>query len=84
MKRRYPTSLALLLGLGACGSGQQDGVGGVSASEASALNEAAASLDARTGAAMPRPNLNPAAAAAARVDRDRPDSAGTSGDRTAP
>ncbi|MET0249422.1 MAG: hypothetical protein ABW164_06805 [Sphingobium sp.] len=58
--------------LAACGSGSDEGVGGVSASEARALNEAAAMLDARadqtrTGEA----GLNPAAMAAARADRGR-------------
>lgn len=61
-----------LLSLAACGSGSPDGVGGVSASEASALNEAAATLDARAGAAQAGDaGLNPAAATAARADRAR-------------
>lgn len=47
-------ALLLLLALGACNSGQDDGVGGVSAAEASALNAAAAQLDARAGAASPQ------------------------------
>lgn len=65
-------SLATALALSACGSGSQDGVGGVSAGEAKALNEAAAQLDARTGAAQSAdPGLNPAAVAAARADRHR-------------
>lgn len=62
----------LLLPLAACGSESGDGVGGVSASEASALNDAAAALDARAGAAQRGDaGLNPAATAAARADRDR-------------
>ena len=67
------TILALtLLPLAACGSEPADGVGGVSASEASALNDAAAALDARAGAAQAGDaGLNPAAAAAARADRAR-------------
>lgn len=65
-----------LWALAGCGSdgqaGDQDGVGGVSASEARALNAAAAQLDARAGAAQSgSPGLNPAAAAAARADRRR-------------
>ncbi|BBF69117.1 MULTISPECIES: hypothetical protein [Sphingomonas] len=65
-------SLALAFALAACGSGSEDGVGGVSAGEAKALNEAAARLDARTGAAQSAdPGLNPAAVAAARADRNR-------------
>lgn len=57
----------LLLSLAsACGSGGNDGVGGVSASEADALNAAAARLDAQQGSAeMPRTQLNPAATRAA-------------------
>ena len=63
-------ALLLLLALGACNSGQDDGVGGVSAAEASAINAAAAQLDARAGAASPQEaGLNPAAVAAARADR---------------
>ena len=59
-------AISLLLPLAACGSASGDGVGGVSASEASALNDAAAMLDARTGAARTDENaLNPAATAAA-------------------
>lgn len=62
----------LLLGLAGCGSGSDDGVGGVSASEARALNEAAATLDARTGTAQAaQDGLNPAARAAAAADRGR-------------
>lgn len=61
-----------LLPLGACGSGSPDGVGGVSASEASALNDAAAMLDAQRGAAQSGDaGLNPAASTAARADRGR-------------
>ena len=59
-----------LLSLTACGSGSPDGVGGVSASEASALNDAAAMLDAQKGAAQNyNAGRNPAASAAARADR---------------
>ncbi|WP_206377736.1 hypothetical protein [Sphingobium psychrophilum] len=66
-------SMAAACALAACGSGSQDGVGGVSAGEAKALNEAAAQLDARTGAAQSAdPGLNPAAVEAARADRNRP------------
>jgi hypothetical protein len=58
--------------LAACGSGSHDGVGGVSAGEAQALNDAAAQLDARTGAARSAdPGLNPAAVTAAGADRKR-------------
>lgn len=65
-------ALSLLLPLCACGSDPADGVGGVSASEASALNDAAAMLDARTGAARNEAaGLNPAATTAARADRGR-------------
>ena len=61
-----------LLSLTACGSGSPDGVGGVSASEASALNDAAAMLDAQKGAAQnDNAGLNPAASTAARADRGR-------------
>ncbi|MCP1468442.1 hypothetical protein J3E64_000109 [Sphingobium sp. OAS761] len=66
--------IALLppLTLAACGPGSADGVGGVSASEADALNEAAARIDRQTGMAQPDgPGLNPAAEAAARADRGR-------------
>ncbi|CAM8641567.1 MULTISPECIES: hypothetical protein [Sphingobium] len=65
-------SMAVAFALAACDSGSQDGVGGVSAGEAKALNEAAARLDARAGAARSGdPGLNPAAVAAARADRNR-------------
>ncbi|WP_420145599.1 hypothetical protein [Sphingobium sp.] len=59
--------------LSACGSGSQDGVGGVSAGEAQALNDAAAKLDAQAEAAAQDggAGLNPAAVAAARADRKR-------------
>ena len=64
--------LLLPLGLSACGSGDEDGVGGVSAAEARALNQAAAELDARAGAAAAHVgDLNPAATAAAHAGRDR-------------
>lgn len=69
---RPSLALLCLLPLAACGSGEGDGVGGVSASEAQALNDAAARLDAQAGAAQSgQPGLNPAAQAAARADRDR-------------
>lgn len=72
MIRSSTLSAIALLALTACGSGSQDGVGGVSAGEAQALNQAAASLDARTGAAQDGDTgLNPAATAAARADRNR-------------
>lgn len=65
-------TLLALLPIAACGSGERDGVGGVSASEAQALNEAAARLDAQAGAAQSgEAGLNPAAQAAVRADRDR-------------
>lgn len=65
-------ALVTLLALAACGSPDGDGVGGVSASEASALNDAAAMLDARSDAARPSAEgLNPAAVAATRADRER-------------
>jgi len=58
--------------LSACGSGEpQDGVGGVSASDARALNEAAARLDAQGNARDGAPGLNPAATVAAGANRDR-------------
>jgi hypothetical protein len=61
-----------LFGLAGCGSGSDDGVGGVSAGEARALNEAAATLDARTGTAQDaQEGLNPAARTAAAADRGR-------------
>lgn len=69
---RISLSLFATLALAACGSGDQDGVGGVSAGEAEALNQAAARLDAQAGAAKAStPALNPAATAAARADRNR-------------
>tara|TARA_R110000787_G_scaffold195091_2_gene306482 strand:+ start:794 stop:1036 length:243 start_codon:yes stop_codon:yes gene_type:complete len=65
----------LLIGLmllGGCGSASEEGVGGVSASEAEALNDAAAMLDARSGAAQVGDGgLNPPATTAARADRNR-------------
>lgn len=61
-----------LLTVGACGSEPSDGVGGVSASEASALNDAAAMLDAQRGVAQSGDaGLNPAASAAVGADRGR-------------
>lgn len=72
MTFRLACVAALLSTLTACGSGESDGVGGVSASEAHALNEAAAKLDARTGAAVSNDMpMNPAAAAAIAADRGR-------------
>ncbi|PHQ61207.1 MAG: hypothetical protein COC10_12440 [Sphingobium sp.] len=63
---------AMLLSLAGCGPAGDDGVGGVSTSEARALNEAAAQLDARTGAVQDGDkSLNPAARAAAEADRHR-------------
>lgn len=61
----------LLLSLAsACGSGGNDGVGGVSASEADALNAAAARLDAQQGSAeAPKAQLNPAATRAATAQK---------------
>ncbi|WIW88651.1 hypothetical protein K3M67_01295 [Sphingobium sp. V4] len=63
--------LCALVALAGCGAEPDDGVGGVSASEARALNEAAALLDARSGAARDEAGLNPAARAAAAADRRR-------------
>ncbi|HUD93161.1 hypothetical protein [Sphingobium sp.] len=61
-----------LLCLAGCGSGSDDGVGGVSASEARALNEVAATLDTQAGTAQgAQEGLNPAARAAATADRGR-------------
>lgn len=52
-------SLLLALILSACGSAaDDDGVGGVSAGEAKALNEAAAMLDARPGANIQMPDAS--------------------------
>ncbi|MFC3442233.1 hypothetical protein ACFOKF_13740 [Sphingobium rhizovicinum] len=69
---RLSLPLIAALALGACGSGDQDGVGGVSAGEARALNEVAARLDAQAGAAQTdAPALNPAATTAVRADRNR-------------
>lgn len=69
---RLPTALLLSIGLAGCGSASSDSAGGVSASEASALNDAAAELDAQAGAARPDDaGLNPAAMAGARANRDR-------------
>ncbi|MEJ7934565.1 hypothetical protein WG907_09885 [Sphingobium sp. AN558] len=80
-------AVAAAFGLAACGSAPDEGVGGVSASEASALNDAAAMLDARSGDAKTLSgNINPAATAAARADRKRvaPDPAPDSGATTRP
>lgn len=69
---RTPCSIAFLVVLTACGSGSQDGVGGVSAGEARALNEAAAKLDLQADDVQGAdPALNPAAVAAAGADRKR-------------
>ncbi|MET0371436.1 MAG: hypothetical protein ABW039_08680 [Sphingobium sp.] len=63
---------AVLATLAGCGPSSGDGVGGVSATEASALNDAAAMLDARSDAARSTGDgLNPAARTAARADRGR-------------
>ncbi|MDO7834778.1 hypothetical protein Q4610_06935 [Sphingobium sp. HBC34] len=76
MMIRSALPMIALCALAACGAGDQagdqDGVGGVSAGEARALNAAAAQLDAQAGAAQSgSPGLNPAAATAARADRNR-------------
>ncbi|EQA97086.1 hypothetical protein V475_12320 [Sphingobium baderi LL03] len=77
---RYLASMAALVCLTACGSGPADGVGGVSASEASALNDAAAMLDARAGQIRDKEaGLNPAAMTALRADRDRAEPADENG-----
>lgn len=69
---RHSAAVAALVGLAACGPAPDEGVGGVSASEASALNDAAAMLDARSGEAKAlNGDTNPAAAVAARADRKR-------------
>lgn len=69
---RHVVALAAVSVLSACGPTSDDGVGGVSASEASALNDAAAMLDARAGAGRAEEAvLNPAAITAARADRGR-------------
>ncbi|MEA3541111.1 MAG: hypothetical protein U9R77_03195 [Pseudomonadota bacterium] len=62
--------MAMVMLTSGCGSSDDDGVGGVSASEARALNEAAAMLDARAGAAEDKSaGLNPAARMAAERQR---------------
>lgn len=64
-------TLALLVSCGPA-EGEGDGVGGLTAAQADALNRAAARVDAQdvpTGDAGP--TLNPAAQAAARADRRR-------------
>ena len=64
--------MTMLACLTACGSDSGDGVGGVSASEASALNDAAAMLDMRAGQARNEDaGVNPAAMKALRADRNR-------------
>lgn len=64
------TIVAGLLALTGCGSGEQEGVGGVSASDARALNEAAAKLDAQAqNAATADDAINPAAERARSSDR---------------
>ena len=61
--------LLLTLCLAGCGS-DPSADDGVSASEARALNEAAAQLDAQAGAARPKDvGLNPAAMAGAQAER---------------
>ncbi|HJT40980.1 MAG TPA: hypothetical protein VJ762_11670 [Sphingobium sp.] len=74
---RFQPGLLALLCLAGCGSEPAaDDVGGVSASEARALNEAAATLDAQAGSARADDaGLNPAAKAAARAERGRTDPA---------
>lgn len=67
---RMGWAMSLLAMLTACGSGDQDGVGGVSAGDAKALNEAAARLDAEPRGSADA-GLNPAATSAARADRER-------------
>jgi hypothetical protein len=67
---RYLSGLMFLALLTGCGSSESDGVGGVSASDARALNEAAAMLDARVGVTDDKVgDLNRAARMAA--DRQR-------------
>ncbi|MGC4251224.1 MAG: hypothetical protein QM605_07040 [Sphingobium sp.] len=69
---RILAGVAALACLTACGSASGDGVGGVSASEASALNDAAAMLDARAGQVRKEDaGVNPAAMTALRADRNR-------------
>lgn len=68
--RRVAGLMAMVLLTSGCGSSGDDGVGGVSASEARALNEAAAMLDAHAGAAGDKgAGLNPAARIAAERQR---------------
>ncbi|MEA3389064.1 hypothetical protein [Sphingobium sp. CCH11-B1] len=67
---RIALPIAFLAMLTGCGSGDQDGVGGVSAGDAKALNEAAARLDAEPRGSTDA-GLNPAATGAARADRER-------------
>ncbi len=64
--------LALLIALAGCSPAAEEGVGGVSASEAQALNEAATLLEQKTGG-MTGGNggLNPAAISAVDADRGR-------------
>lgn len=71
MKRSGQTALALALLCGGCGGDTEgDGSGGVSPGEAQALNDAAAMLDARSGAPVADPPpINPAAAAARKAER---------------
>jgi hypothetical protein len=73
--KRLAIALIPCFALASCGQPAGDdasGVGGVSSGEASALNEAAATLDARSQAAQPQGGgLNPAAVTAARADRER-------------
>ncbi|MEJ7926328.1 hypothetical protein WG908_06090 [Sphingobium sp. AN641] len=70
-------TLAAVAWLAGCDSEPADGVGGVSASEASALNDAASMLDTRADEALPVDgSVNPAASAAARADRHRANQTG--------
>lgn len=65
---------AMLVLLVSCGpaEGESDGVGGLTAAQADALNRAAARVDAQDAPTGDTgPSLNPAAAAAARADRHR-------------
>lgn len=63
---------AMTLLLTSCGSAGQDGAAGLGAGDAQALNEAAAKLDARHAPAEQTDDaINPAAAMAARDNKDR-------------
>jgi hypothetical protein len=64
--------MGMALGIGGCGQNVDgSGVGGVSASEADALNDAAAMLDSRPAPAENRTALNPAAVRAAQERKAR-------------